>query len=63
MYDYLPFDLNGTLCDPLEGASRSMNYALTEYGLAPVTAWQVAVFIGPPLNTASSRSRARIPSA
>ncbi len=52
MYNLLLFDLDGTLCDPLEGATRCINHALAECGLEPVASQRVATFIGPPLDTA-----------
>lgn len=52
MYDLLLFDLDGTICDPLEGSVNCMNYALSKHGLAEVSAERVASLIGPPLNEA-----------
>lgn len=43
------FDLDGTLSDPLLGFSRSVNYALAEFGRAPVEAAGLGVFLGPPI--------------
>lgn len=49
-HDILLFDLDGTLTDPVEGIERSINFALVEHGFPPLTAGQVAGFIGPPLD-------------
>lgn len=46
----LIFDLDGTISDPSVGISRSINYALAEYGFPEVSAAQVAPQIGPPLD-------------
>ncbi len=51
IFDYLVFDLDGTLSDPKEGITKSINYALIKHGyeaqcidvLAPLV-------IGPPLD-------------
>lgn len=52
MHELILFDLDGTLCNPLEGAGRCINHALAECGFEPVTSERVAAFIGPPLDTA-----------
>lgn len=49
-HDILLFDLDGTLTDPAEGIERSINFALVEHGLPPLTAGRVAEYIGPPLD-------------
>jgi phosphoglycolate phosphatase len=46
-YDLLIFDLDGTICDPLDGIHRSINYEHP-----PVSENVVAQFIGPPLYVA-----------
>ena len=51
-YEYLVFDLDGTISDPQEGVLRSMNYALETFGYASINADQVGVYIGPPLDFA-----------
>ena len=51
-YDYLVFDLDGTISDPKEGIVRSTNYALAEYGYEPIDAAGVGIYIGPPLDFA-----------
>jgi phosphoglycolate phosphatase len=51
-YDLIVFDLDGTLSDPIEGISRSMNYALGHYGYEERGLAEVAQYIGPPLDQA-----------
>ncbi len=51
MYSTILFDLDGTLSDPYEGITKSVQYALANFGIAaeqPV----LKRFIGPPLQTA-----------
>lgn len=43
------FDLDGTLTDPLEGITRSIQHALASLGGAPRTQAELATYIGPPL--------------
>ncbi|MDA0681469.1 MAG: HAD-IA family hydrolase [Proteobacteria bacterium] len=45
----LIFDLDGTISDPFEGISKSVNYALGELGYETVDPEQVRPMIGPPL--------------
>jgi phosphoglycolate phosphatase len=49
-YDLLLFDLDGTLSDPLEGISRSINYALEYFGYLKREKTELAAYIGPPLD-------------
>jgi phosphoglycolate phosphatase len=51
-HDFVLFDLDGTLSDPLVGIGRSINYALEHLGYAPVELPKLAVHIGPPLDQA-----------
>jgi len=51
-YDYLVFDLDGTISDRKEGIVHSTNYALAEYGYEPIDAAAVGAYIGPPLDFA-----------
>lgn len=51
-YEFLVFDLDGTLSDPKEGILHATNYALAAYGYAPVPPDTVEVYIGPPLDFA-----------
>jgi phosphoglycolate phosphatase len=48
--DFVLFDLDGTLTDPLVGISRSMNFALRECGFDEISDERVAECIGPPLD-------------
>lgn len=49
-YQYLVFDLDGTISDPKEGICRSTNYALSQHGLPEYDDAQISRFIGPPLD-------------
>ena len=53
--DLLLFDLDGTLSDPLLGFARSVNYALTNFGYAPLELWDCSAYIGPPLDESFSK--------
>ena len=48
-YDYLLFDLDGTLTDPMEGITRSVQYALRHFGIEVEDLRTLTPFIGPPL--------------
>ena len=50
MFDAVLFDLDGTLTDPYEGITRSVQYALARYGINVEDRGPLAAFIGPPLN-------------
>ncbi len=50
MYDYLLFDLDGTLTDPAEGITNSVIYALKKWGIEAVERSELYCFIGPPLS-------------
>lgn len=49
--DYLLFDLDGTLSDPLKGIAGSINYALAAWGYPVQPESSLARFIGPPLDS------------
>jgi phosphoglycolate phosphatase len=49
-YEYLIFDLDGTISDPKDGIVRSINYALESHGLDHHTEQELVNFIGPPLD-------------
>src|SRR5215813_885919 len=49
-HDFLVFDLDGTLSDPLVGIGRSINYALSHFGYAELPLADLAVHVGPPLD-------------
>lgn len=46
---YLLFDLDGTLTDPMVGITRSVQYALRYYGIEEPDLMKLCPFIGPPL--------------
>ena len=49
MYQYLLFDLDGTLTDPREGITKAVQYALRAYGIEEPDLGKLECFIGPPL--------------
>jgi phosphoglycolate phosphatase len=49
-YDYLLFDLDGTLTDPGEGITNSVAYALEKWGIEVKDRRELYAFIGPPLS-------------
>lgn len=51
MYDYLLFDLDGTLTDPKEGITKSVQYALRAFDIEEPDLDKLEPFIGPPLKT------------
>ncbi len=50
MYRVALFDLDGTLTDPYEGITRSVQYSLRRFGIEGEDREKLACFIGPPLN-------------
>lgn len=48
-YKYLLFDLDGTLTDPKEGITTSVQYALKAFGIDEPDLDKLEPFIGPPL--------------
>ncbi|QIL88893.1 HAD hydrolase-like protein [Microbulbifer sp. SH-1] len=48
-YEWLLFDLDGTLSDPAEGFINSMNHALEFHDFTPRPASELTLHIGPPL--------------
>ena len=50
MYDYLLFDLDGTLTDPEEGITNSVAYALKKWDIEVLDKRELYCFIGPPLS-------------
>ncbi len=48
-YQYLLFDLDGTLTDPAEGITNSVAHALAKYGITNTDRRELYCFIGPPL--------------
>lgn len=49
MYQYILFDLDGTLTDPREGITKSVQYALSKMGIEEPDLTALEHFIGPPL--------------
>lgn len=49
-YQYLLFDLDGTLTDPGEGITNSVAYALKKWGIEISDRRELYYFIGPPLS-------------
>ena len=49
MYDTILFDLDGTLTDPKEGITKSVQYALARMGITVTDRDTLIPFIGPPL--------------
>ena len=50
MFDYILFDLDGTLTDPREGITKSVQYALQKMGIYEFNLTSLEHFIGPPLS-------------
>ena len=48
-YEYLFFDLDGTLTDPAEGITKSVEYALNKFGITVADRSELFCFIGPTL--------------
>ena len=48
-YESLFFDLDGTLTDPMEGITRSVQYALRRFGIEVTDLKSLCPFIGPPI--------------
>lgn len=49
MYQYVLFDLDGTLTDPFEGITNSVVHALKRYNIEVTDKKELRCFIGPPL--------------
>jgi phosphoglycolate phosphatase len=50
VYQYILFDLDGTLTDPREGITKSVQYALRHMGIEEPDLSALEHFIGPPLH-------------
>jgi len=48
-YQYLLLDLDGTITDPMIGITRSVQYALSFFGIKILNLEELCPFIGPPL--------------
>ena len=55
MYQFVLFDLDGTLTDPREGITKSVQYALDKMGIHEADLTALEHFIGPPLYDEFSR--------
>ena len=55
MYQYILFDLDGTLTDPGEGITNSVAYALKKYNIIVEDRRELYKFIGPPLQESFRR--------
>ncbi len=51
-YQYILFDLDGTLTDPVVGITKSVQYALNYFGIKEDNLDHLRCFIGPPLRDA-----------
>ena len=49
MFQYCLFDLDGTLTDPKEGITKSVQYSLEKFGIKEPDLDKLEPFIGPPL--------------
>ena len=49
MFQYILFDLDGTLTDPGEGITKSVQFALSRQGIRESDLRRLEPFIGPPL--------------
>lgn len=49
MFDYILFDLDGTVTDPFEGITKCVIYALDSFGIKVKDPKELTSFIGPPL--------------
>ena len=54
MYEFVLFDLDGTLTDPALGITNSLIYGLKKWGIEPPEREKLYKFIGPPLAEAIS---------
>lgn len=48
-YDLILFDLDGTITDSGEGITKSVQYALSKFGIEEPDLENLRKFIGPPL--------------
>ncbi len=55
MYQTILFDLDGTLTNPAEGITKSVQYALGSFGISVSDRTQLYAFIGPPLTESFSQ--------
>lgn len=55
MFSYILFDLDGTVSDPREGITTSVQYALRSFGIEEPDKKKLEPFIGPPLRDSFMR--------
>jgi phosphoglycolate phosphatase len=55
-YEVILFDLDGTLSDPKEGITKSVQYALERFGVVEPDLAKLERFIGPPLQVSFSEA-------
>ena len=48
--DFILFDLDGTLSDPLEGIANCMNHALVHFGYPARSQAELSRYVGPPID-------------
>ncbi|MBB5192936.1 phosphoglycolate phosphatase [Silvimonas terrae] len=48
--DFILFDLDGTLSDPLEGIANCMNHALVHFGYPARSQSELSRYVGPPID-------------
>ncbi|GGP26314.1 HAD family hydrolase [Silvimonas amylolytica] len=48
--DFILFDLDGTLSDPLEGIANCMNHALVHFGYPARSKAELSRYVGPPID-------------
>ena len=53
-YESLIFDLDGTISDPIEGITKSLNYSLQHHGFESRQESEIAIYVGPPLEKSLS---------
>ena len=49
MYDFIIFDLDGTLSDSIVGITRSINYSLSHHGYGEHSITKLLKYMGPPI--------------
>ena len=49
MYQYILFDVDGTLSDSREGITKSVQYALSKLGVEETDPKRLELYVGPPL--------------
>ena len=57
MYQYILFDVDGTLSDSREGITKSVQYALSKLGVEETDPKRLELYVGPPLIDSLQRSR------